>query len=141
MELMHATCVEHRGRAVLLTGASGSGKSDLALRLIAEGAILVADDQVILWASEGSLFARAPDTIFGKLEVRGSGIRRLAARRFAQVRLLAELTPKGGVERLPEPEFVRIQGVCVQKCSILSRERSATAKIRSALRTRRMPDL
>ena len=58
--LVHATCVALDGAGVLLRGPSGSGKSDLALRLIDGGARLVADDQVALSAEAGRLVARAP---------------------------------------------------------------------------------
>ena len=90
-ELVHASCVAFStGRglevapaaagapagpiAVLLRGPSGAGKSDLALRLIDQGARLVADDQTELTPSDGVLLARAPQTIQGKMEVRGLGI-------------------------------------------------------------------
>ena len=77
--LLHASAVALGGRAVLLRGASGAGKSDLTLRLIDEGAQLVADDQVELTADANGrmLIAAAPEAIAGMLEVRGIGILRL----------------------------------------------------------------
>src|SRR3546814_15303755 len=71
---VHATCIAIDGRGILLRGPSGSGKSDLALRLIDGGALLVADDQVILTEADGELTASAPATIAGRMEVRGIGI-------------------------------------------------------------------
>ena len=62
------------GRAVLISGPSGSGKSDLALRLIDRGFTLVSDDQTIVRRDGDRLFASAPPTIKGKLEIRGVGI-------------------------------------------------------------------
>ena len=77
---IHASCVAIGGRGVLLLGKSGVGKSDLALRLIAEGARLVADDRTILFAIRGALHAKAPETIKGLLEIRGVGIVAFPAR-------------------------------------------------------------
>ena len=77
--LLHATAVAIDGRAVLLRGPSGSGKSDLALRLIDAGARLVADDQSELSRRGDVLMVRAPATIAGLIEVRGLGILRLDA--------------------------------------------------------------
>ena len=64
---VHATCIAVDGLGVLLRGPSGSGKSDLALRLIDGGAMLIADDQVVLEAIGGVLFARPPDILAGKI--------------------------------------------------------------------------
>ncbi|WP_040850329.1 HPr kinase/phosphorylase, partial [Nitrospirillum viridazoti] len=73
---VHATCVSVGGAGVLLRGASGSGKSDLALRLVDAGALLVADDQVALAADPTAtlLTATAPERLAGLIEVRGLGI-------------------------------------------------------------------
>jgi HPr kinase/phosphorylase len=71
---LHASAVAIGGRAVLITGPSGSGKSGLALQLIALGARLVADDGVILRSEGGQLLARAPDAIRGLIEARGVGL-------------------------------------------------------------------
>ncbi|MEO7680691.1 MAG: aldolase, partial [Sphingomonas sp.] len=73
-ERIHATTVAIRGRGVALLGASGSGKSDLALRLIDRGAVLVSDDYTEIGAIDGVVMAKAPRTIAGLIEVRGVGI-------------------------------------------------------------------
>ena len=73
-ETVHASTVATGGRAVLLSGPSGSGKSDLALRLIDRGFTLVSDDQTVVMREGDRLIASAPPTIAGKLEVRGLGI-------------------------------------------------------------------
>jgi len=72
--ILHASCVSFNGRAALITGSSGSGKSALALELMAYGASLVADDRVVLRAQDGQITASAPDTIKGLIEARGFGI-------------------------------------------------------------------
>ena len=70
-ETMHGACVAIGGRAVLIEGRSGEGKSDLALRLIDRGAALVADGQVICQRQDGGLLASAPAHLAGRIEVRG----------------------------------------------------------------------
>lgn len=70
--LIHASCVEFNGKGILISGPSGSGKSDLALRLIEAGAILVADD--IVDVAEEKQIASCPKKLEGLLEVRGIGI-------------------------------------------------------------------
>ena len=75
---LHATAVARHTpagwRGVLIQGPSGVGKSDLALKLIGQGWRLIADDWTHVWASGGALYAAAPATITGKIEVRGLGI-------------------------------------------------------------------
>jgi hypothetical protein len=90
--------------AVLLLGDSGSGKSDLALRLIATGARLIADDQTALFVRNGRLFAGAPARTRGLLEVRGVGIVPVDAAGEAPLILVVDLRTDG-IARMPEPEF------------------------------------
>src|SRR5687768_878873 len=90
-ETVHTSCVAIDGRAVLIGGRSGKGKSDLALRLIDRGAKLVSDDYTFVRRKEGQLFASAPDTIKGKIEVRGVGILEFPAVRDVPVALFVDL--------------------------------------------------
>src|SRR5579863_3848988 len=101
---IHASCVVLRraGDAfgapgdcgVLLLGESGAGKSDLALRLIAEGAQLVADDRVELFARDGVLWAQPPKSLAGLIEVRGVGILSLSFEPEARIGLVVQLVPR-----------------------------------------------
>jgi hypothetical protein len=99
--VVHASCVALGGRGVLLLGDSGAGKSDLALRLIHEGARLVADDRTVLTIRQKRLHAAAPSTIAGLLEVRGLGVIALPARP-ARLALAVQLGAEG--PRLPEED-------------------------------------
>jgi len=99
--LVHGSCVALRGQGVLLLGESGSGKSDLTLRLIHEGWALVADDRTVLARKKNILVASAPSTIQGLMEVRGVGIVTLTAKP-ARLKLVVQLGGEG--PRLPKPE-------------------------------------
>ncbi|MBB4632034.1 HPr kinase/phosphorylase [Sphingosinicella soli] len=124
---IHATAVSIGGRAVLLTGASGAGKSDLALRLIDRGAVLIADDQVELRAREGRLFAAPPEAIAGKIEVRGVGIVPMAFAEDVPVACIIDLDTRP--ERLPEPRTQTLGGVAVPVAAVDPREISAPLKV------------
>ena len=130
---LHATCVALDGLAVLLQGPSGAGKSDLALRLIDRGAVLVADDQVLVRNEGGRLIASAPATIAGRIEVRGLGILRLPALAGAPVCALFELAT-GPVERLPVRRLRNLEGVDIPWIALNPFECSAGAKVRLAVR-------
>ena len=71
---LHATTVAFEGKGVLILGAAGSGKSGLALQLMALGCQLVADDQTELTRQGDNIWARAPEAIKGLIEARGIGI-------------------------------------------------------------------
>jgi HPr kinase/phosphorylase len=133
--LVHATAVAIDGRAVLLRGPPGSGKSDLGLRLIDAGACLVSDDQSQLQRRGDRVLVRAPATILGLIEVRGIGIVRLPPLSDVPLALIADLVAPDRVERLPEPRREPILGLDVPVIAIAPFEASAVAKIRAALLT------
>jgi serine kinase of HPr protein (carbohydrate metabolism regulator) len=133
MILVHGTTVAIEGAGVLLRGPSGSGKSDLALRLIDGGARLVADDQTELTRSPNGLVARSPASIAGKMEVRGVGIVRVPTVPSATVQLVVDLVPPDRVERLPEPEFCEYLQYSMPLLVLAPFEASAPAKVRLAL--------
>ena len=131
-ETLHASTVASEGRAVLITGPSGSGKSDLALRLIDRGFALVSDDQTIVKRDDERLVATAPPTIAGKLEVRGIGIVEMERREDVPVALLIELT--SDIQRLPDDSRERpILGINVPLVSIDAMTASAPSKVALAL--------
>ena len=74
MMQLHATAVAYHDKALVIMGPSGSGKSGLALQLMAFGAALIADDQVILSDRAGQVWASCPKTISGLIEARQIGV-------------------------------------------------------------------
>ena len=139
---LHASCVQiDDDAAVVLRGASGSGKSDLCLRLIDAGGRLVADDQVLLErAGDGRVLASPPAALAGLLEVRGVGVLRLPHVAPSRVRLVVDLCPRDDVVRLPEPDDSRCEllGVRLPRLGLDPFAASACAKIGIALRAERV---
>lgn len=131
--LVHATTIALGGRAVLLCGPPGSGKSDLALRAIDAGAVLVADDQTALSADRGRLVARCPETIRGRLEVRGLGIVDLPWRDAVPVGLAVDLVPAAAVERLPAAAERVWLGISIPLLRLAAFEASSVVKLRLAV--------
>jgi serine kinase of HPr protein (carbohydrate metabolism regulator) len=136
--LAHATCDAIDGCGVLLRGPPGSGKSDLALRLIDGGAFLIADDLVALTADGKRLIATlpasAPPAVRGRIEMRGIGILPVPTIPRAPIRLVVELVPADRLERLPEREHVLLAGIAVPLCRLDPFGASATARVRLMVR-------
>lgn len=133
--MIHATTVALRRagawRAVLLTGRSGSGKSDLALRLIDRGAMLVSDDYTDLRAADGRLFATPPARIVGRIEIRGLGL--VAMPHLAEAEVALAVMLDGPPERMPEPAVMTIAGVAVPRVTLSPFEASTPIKLERAL--------
>ncbi len=139
---IHATCVDLDGFGVLLRGASGGGKSDLALRLIDRGARLVADDRVEIAAVDGALVARPPAALVeaglaGAIEVRGLGIVRVEAVARTVLGLVADLMERSQIPRLPAPETCRLLDIEIARLRLDPFAASAAAKLRLAARAAR----
>jgi len=133
---IHASCVAIGRSGVLLLGKSGTGKSDLALRLIDQGAVLVADDRTLVWMEKGALHARAPSTIKGLLEIRGLGIVAMPLRAKARIALVVRLGREAA--RLPAQSFWRPPAqlkprVQIPEILLDARFASTPAKIHAAL--------
>ena len=131
-ETLHASTVAIDGRAVLISGPSGSGKSDLALRMLDRGFTLVSDDQTIIKKDGARLLASAPPTIAGKLEIRGLGIVEVERVNNIPIALIVELT--SDIQRLPDDSRERpILGVPLPIVTIDAMTASAPSKVAIAL--------
>lgn len=125
----------------LFLGPPGSGKSDLALRLIHDGAALIADDQVDISFAHGGLWGSAPPAIAGLIEARGLGLLRLPYEPGARIAAVFDLTPGLAVERLPvrrwyqPPQTFRARGgaLRIPLYTLNPFEASAPAKVTLAM--------
>lgn len=107
---IHATCVAFEGRGLLILGGSGTGKSALALAMMACGAGLVSDDRTDLTEQGGRIFADAPAAIRGRIEARGVGI--LAATPVGPAEIVAVLDlGRTETDRLPPERTYDVMGI------------------------------
>lgn len=137
-ETVHASAVAIGGRAVLIGGRSGTGKSDLALRLIDRGAALISDDYTHIRRVKDQAIAAAPATIAGKIEVRGVGVVELDAVSDVPVVLFIDLDREP--ERLPAMDERRmLAGVSIPTIGLGGHEASAPLKVEAALRLFGLP--
>jgi hypothetical protein len=132
-DTVRGTSVAIDGRGVLLRGESGSGKSDLALRLIDRGAVLVSDDYTEVRVRDGRLLARSPATIAGKIEMRGVGIVTLPVAVDVPLCLLVDF------DRIPQrlpagPVPIEVAGTLIPAVALAALEASAPLKVEAALR-------
>jgi HPr kinase/phosphorylase len=128
------TCVEVEGLGVLFRGPTGSGKSDLALRLIDSGGQLIADDYTELSLENATLIARAPQTIRGLLEVRGIGILKIDGTLQTNLGVIIDLVTPEQVERIPEDQSEELLGIHIPLFRLFPREASGPAKVRLVVR-------
>jgi HPr kinase/phosphorylase len=144
-QLVHGTSIRLGGHGLLITGAPGSGKSDLALRLIDQpgcstgrepmSARLVADDQVLIVRRGDRLLASPPPSLAGLLEIRGLGIVPLDHEPEAELHLAVRLAAAREIERLPElfGSAFTLLGIALPEVVLDPREASAPAKLRCAV--------
>lgn len=123
---IHGTAVVVGETGVLIRGASGSGKTSLAFALVEAAqrrglyAAFVADDRLVLAATNGRLVGRCPETIAGLAERRGRGIAKVEHVPAAVVRLVADLVQADAMLRLPDAAdaFVEVEGVRLPRQAI-----------------------
>ncbi|WP_164512341.1 HPr kinase/phosphorylase [Oceaniglobus ichthyenteri] len=108
--ILHASAVGFAGRGVLITGDSGSGKSALALNLMALGAGLIADDQTEIFVQNGTLIARAPATLPAMIEARGIGLLPTVLVSPMPILLVVDMT-LAPASRMPPSRYITLCGV------------------------------
>ena len=132
LKRIHSTSVVIDDNGVLILGDSGSGKSDLALRLIDNGATLISDDISICRKNSNNIYLYCPPEIKGLLEVREIGIITVPFVERIKLRLVVNLKSKNN-ERFPKDNSFRILGIKIPLISIEGKNSSAVAKIKVKL--------
>jgi serine kinase of HPr protein (carbohydrate metabolism regulator) len=134
MNNIHATCISYNKKGILIIGKSGSGKSDLALRMImCKGAKLVSDDRTDISFKNKNIYAQPPQTIEGLLEVRGFGIKKLPFIKRQKINLAVELVDNlKKIERLPDADFYTIEGMKIPLIKLYPFELSSLEKLELA---------
>ena len=131
--LLHGSCVALDGAGILLLAPPGGGKSDLALRLLGQGALLVADDQVEMSMHGAALMAAPPAALEGRLEVRGLGLLEGLPWVRARLVLAVELVAREAMPRLPEPANWVALGQAIPLLRLDGRAPSAPEVLKRAL--------
>ncbi len=134
MALIHASCVRYKDKGILIMGESGTGKSDLALRLMDEGAILISDDYVDVTPNDGKAIANTPPTIEGLIEVRGIGLVKSDYENQCELGLVLELCNRDEIDRLPEAAYFDVEDVKIPLYKFDAFAASAIAKINLLIR-------
>ncbi|MCL2714701.1 MAG: serine kinase [Alphaproteobacteria bacterium] len=125
---VHASAVQVGSLAVLIRGPSGSGKSQLAFNLVLAGrsgviapTFLISDDRVRLGRSGDGIEVAAVESIAGRIEIRGLGIRRCAHVGAGKLGLVVDLAAPDGA-RMPSAAAlkVRILGVTVPRIPVMT---------------------
>jgi serine kinase of HPr protein (carbohydrate metabolism regulator) len=132
---IHASAVLVGAKAVLIRGPSGSGKSSLAWELIQATnggrlafARLVGDDRVHVRGSGFGLLVRPHENLFGLIEIRGLGLRRLEYEPLAVVGLVVDLEI-ADAERLPAPDArqITLEGIVLPRIGLAAGARALPA--------------
>ena len=132
LKRIHSTSVVIDDNGVLILGDSGSGKSDLALRLIDNGATLISDDISICRKNSNDIYLYCPPEIKGLLEVREIGIITVPFVERIKLRLVVNLKSNNN-ERFPKDSSFRILGIKIPIINIEGKNSSAVAKIKVKL--------
>ena len=131
---LHATAIAWHDRGILIRGASGGGKSTLALGLIDRGALLVGDDQIVIERNAGALVMCAPTRLAGLLEVRGVGLIRLPYLLSARLALVVDLVPVARIERLPDLALTALLDIRVPVVHLAAADPLAALRLAAVLR-------
>ena len=129
---LHATSVAIEDNGVAIFGDSGSGKSDLALRLIDSGATLISDDITVFSKSENNIHLFGVENTKGLLEVRELGIITVPYIEAIRLKLVIKLTDKE-IERIPKKNQTNLLGLKFPKLEINGKNSSSVVKVKVKL--------
>jgi len=133
---------EHPPAAVFFRGLSGSGRSDLAFRLIERGHKLICDDQVSFTNRKGEIYAGAVEANAGLLEVRGVGLVKYPYEVVPHpLRLIVDLVRRDDVPRMPDWNTTDILGVAIPTLALHAFDASVAVKVTKAMEIAHKPDL
>lgn len=147
LQTSHGTAVQINGKGILLRGASGSGKSSIAMRLLDNcilnntSGFLIADDRVYLKSHNNGLYVSCPDNLHGLIEIRGLGIVTLNYLKEAKLDLVVDLVPQEAFERYPHHDAqtatlaTTLCNVTIARIQIVERNPDAPAIIRMFFHT------
>tara|TARA_Y100001934_G_C12073457_1_gene641234 strand:+ start:62 stop:547 length:486 start_codon:yes stop_codon:yes gene_type:complete len=110
LDILHASSIEVNGKALINEAAPKSGKSALALEMIALGAKLIADDRTEFFKKDGVVYARSPENLPIGIEARGIGILRLPTCSFAPVLFFIEICDEFSRTQSSQPQEKMILG-------------------------------
>lgn len=135
MKTVYGNCIDFDGNGIIILGKSSMGKSDLTYRLIENhGANLVSDDHIIIEKEENNLIAKTVENIKGLIEIRNIGIIKISHIEKTKIKLIIELEKQENLERMPEDEFLEIDGIKIKKIKLDAFEQSTELKIITALK-------
>ena len=137
---VHGTCIEIQGKAILISGSPGMGKSSLALQLIDRGALLVADDQTLVRLEGECLIALPPPVLRGLMEVRGVGICSFPYQEKSPLVLCVDICEEDELERLPKPTFVEYYNIEVPLLKLIRDDPLGAIKIELKISLSNEPD-
>ena len=131
---IHGSSVAVEDNGILIIGHSGSGKSDLALRLIDSGGTLISDDQTLCLKKQDEIFLFSIEAIYGLLEVRGMGIIKVPYVENVKMKIVVSMVKK--TERLCRRNKKKLLGLNYPLLELEPNEVSAVAKIKLKLNER-----
>ena len=129
---IHGSSIVLEDNGVMITGESGSGKSDLALRMIDTGATLISDDITICKKKLNEIYHFCPTQTKGLIEVREVGIMTVPFVEKIKLRMVVRLTDEN-LDRLPKIKFIKILGIKIPFLKMDGKNISAVAKIKVKL--------
>jgi serine kinase of HPr protein (carbohydrate metabolism regulator) len=131
----HACALEIHQKGILIKGVSGSGKTSLCLGLLEQaerrqiGCFFITDDQALISFKSGKIFASAPESIQGLVEIRGYGIIPYSNKTRTEISLVVELVDDATVERMPDTTTIELENTIVPYLKVPIRHENQAVRI------------